>query len=188
MSDRRMHVLFFMTSKKVFAHRRLFCLASHISRQYHVQVYSYLFFFLSRLFLFFFYIIFYLLYNYIIKKKNSRISCLDSASIHSLVPDMSFENTMSVSAMETSSFLTVLEPRMHSTKDFINEKLIFVRMKHTASLQLMLRFSASFSANRLQKQEHSLPIPPQHEKNSSVNVPCSISMTRGAYFTFFSFS
>ena len=42
-------------------------------------------------------------------------------------PEISFVNLMSVSAIGSASLWILLEPRMHNTREFISEKLIFVR-------------------------------------------------------------
>ena len=68
---------------------------------------------------------------------------------YSFTSEISFTNLMSVSATGVTSFLTLLDPRIQSTRDLINEKFTFVRTKHIVSLTFRFFFSANFSASFL---------------------------------------
>ena len=115
------------------------------------------------------------------KTSSQRFHC-------SLISDIWLAKTISVSATESELFRVDRDPRKHSTSDLISDMLILTRTKYVASLTVTFRFSASFSASRLKKNEHSRLIPPKQENTNGVNDPWSTSNTRFAYLTFFSFS
>ena len=107
---------------------------------------------------------------------------------YSFAPETWLMRTISVSETGQGLSLAPLEPRIYRTRGLTNAKLIFVLMKHVASLVVRFLFSASFSDSRLKNMLHSRLIPPKHEKTSGVDEAFPTSTTLAAYLTFFSFS
>ena len=85
--------------------------------------------------------------------------------------DIWLAKTISVSATEAEWFRVDRDPRKQSTSDLISDMLILTRTKYVVSLTVRFRFSASFSAIRLKKNEHSRLIPPKQENTNGVNDP-----------------
>ena len=75
------------------------------------------------------------------------------------------------------------------TRALTNAKLIFVLMKHGASLVVRFLFSAIFSDSRLKNMLHSRLMPPKHEKtNDSVHFyPVQLQRHGPLTSTFFLF-
>lgn len=90
--------------------------------------------------------------------------------------------------MSFLTLLTVLEPRKQTSADLNIEKLIFALIHEIVEEYVSFFLFAINSARRLWYLVHSLLIPPVVEKTRGVKVPCSMSLTRSAYFRFFSSS